>query len=318
MHRKPAAKMLVAVAASCLVVIGASGAASIATSPVPVKASTRDEVTPAAGGGYFTWAKSRRGHPNIFDVWVQQDGQSGVRKVNPPGTSAFGGGIDGTRLVYQQVKNYNSDLRLFDLATGRRTNPPPGTNTKRWEWGPTISGDWLLFARGVYRSTQQAILRNLVTGEQRVLDTVSGKRGSLTSGQVNGGFAVWGKCVGNTCDVFRYDIASGTKIAMPRNGRVLYAPSVVPSGTTYYVTGETTCGDAQLVRTTTDGRTFVLSDSGSTHDIGTTYAVVLPGRPPNAPGVRIYFEWRKCSNDRSDIYSLDDTEPVPPPGPAGH
>ena len=313
MDRKPAARLVVPIAALCLVVIGASGAASTSTDPVPVKATTRNEVTPAAGGGFFTWAKSRRGHPHIYDVWAQAEGQATAVKVNAPGTSGFGGGIDGTKFVYQQVKNYNSDLRLFDLTTGQRTNVPPGINTQRWEWGPTISGDWLLFARGAYRSTQQMILRSLSTGEQRVLDRVSGTRNSFQSGQVSGNYAAWSKCVGSRCDVLRYDIGAGTRTAMPRNGRLLYAASVMASGAVYYMSGRSTCGEAQLVKTTLDGRTFILFDSGSARDVNATYVEELPARPPNGPGARIYLESRKCSIQRNDIYSLDDVEPQPPP-----
>jgi hypothetical protein len=316
--RKRTLELLAAAAASCLVLIGASGAAQIDTTPVPVKTSARNELSPAAGSGFFTWAKSRRGHPRVYDVWGQQEGQPPF-KINAPGTSGFGGGIDGTTLVYQQIKKYNSDLRLFDLVNRRRANVPPGINTSRWEWGPTMSGDWLLFGRSVYQGTEQMILHNLTTGEQRVLDTKRGNRGYLISGQVNGAFAVWSKCLGNACDVFRYDIAARTRTPMERNGRLLYAPSITPSGVTYYIRGESTCGGAELVKTTPDGTTFVLAESGSARDVSSTYAAVLPGRPPNeVPGVRIYLESWKCAGNRSDIYSVDDTQPAPPPVPGRH
>jgi hypothetical protein len=78
---------------------------------------------------------------------------------------------------------------------------------------------------------------------------------------------------------------------MPRNGQLLYAPSVTPSGTTYYIRGKATCGGAELVKTTLDGTT-------------------------NEPQrVRVYFESERCSTQRFDVYSVDDVEPVPPPGP---
>lgn len=316
MRRASAAKHVAIWAVIGLVVISVTGAASLSTPAVPVKASARNEVTPSAGGGFFTWAKSRRGHPHVYDLWAEQEGQPAFR-VNPKRTSAFGGGIDGTRLVYQQVRNYNSDVRFFDLATRRRTNAPAGVNTARWEWGASVSGDWLLFARGIQTGTVQLILQNLVTGEQRVLDAKQGKRTYLTPGQVNGDYAAWAKCRGAVCDVFRYDVASGTRTAMPRNGRLPYAPSVVPSGTVYYVSGRETCGNAQLVKTTLAGATFVLFDAGPTRDVSLTSASVLGGRPPSEPpGVRIYLESWRCANKRWDIYSVDDVEPVPPPGPA--
>ena len=314
MHRASAAKLSAPLAVFCLLV-GTSGAAPVSTSPVPVKASSRNELSPSAGGGFFTWAKSRRGHPHVYDVWGQQEGQAAF-KINAPGTSGFGGGIDGTRLVYQQIKRFDSDLRFFDLPTRRRSIVSFAINTRHWEWGPTVSGDWLLFTRGgSFERTQQVILWNLGNGEQRILDTRRGTGGGLASGQVSGNFAVWSKCSAKTCDVFRYDIAAATKTAMPRNGRLLYAPSVVPSGATYYVSGESTCGGVDILKTTLDGTTFVEARTSRSRDIDSTYAVVLPGRPPNEqPGARIYFESERCSNNRTDIYSTDDVEPVPPPG----
>jgi hypothetical protein len=314
MRRAPAATPI-AIGAVSLVLISVSGAASLSTSPVPVKASARNELTPAAGTGFFTWAKSRRGHPHSYDVWAEQQGQPAF-KVNALRTSAFGGGVDGTTLVYQQLKNSNSDIRLFDLAARRRTSAPAGVNTANWEWGPSVSGEWLLFFRGVDQGTQRAILQNLVTGEQRLLDTKRGKRGYLISGQVNGNYAVWSKCLGAACDVFRYDITTAVRTVLPRNGQFLYAPSVIPSGTTYYMRGKATCGGAEFVKTTLDGTTFVLFETGAARDVTLTSSVAQPGRPPNEPqSVRVYFESERCSTQRFDVYSVDDVEPVPPPGP---
>jgi hypothetical protein len=134
---------------------------------------------------------------------------------------------------------------------------------------------------------------------------------------VNGNYAVWAKCQ-RRCDVFRYDIAAGTKAPLPRSSRFLYAPSVVPSGATYYARSKNLCRGAELVKTTLDGATIVLAQLGSGADVTGTYALVLPERPPNGvPANRIYFESVKCRTERSDIYSIDDIEPAPPPRPQG-
>jgi len=277
--------------------------------PVPVKAGPRNEVAPAAGGDYFAWAKSRRGRPNVYDVWAQR-GTETPFKVNSRGTTGWTGGFGGSRLVYQQVRGgRQSDIRFFDVQTRRRSQPS-GVNTKRWEWAPTISGDWLLFGRGVTSgsSTQQIILRNLATGEQRVLDALRNSRAYVEPGQVNGNYAVWTRCSPSSdCDVFRYDIATRKKARMPRTGQVLSGPSVAVSGTTYY--GRTShggCGaGAELVKTSVDGATVVLYSFPETQDVGHTYAVVSPVRPP-VQTPRIYFERVTCSGQRYDIYSIDD------------
>ena len=289
--------------------------ASAATAPVPVKTSTRNESTPAAGGAYFSWAKSRRGHPRVYDVWAQREGSSPF-KVNGPGTSGWSGGIDGTRLVYQQLRKRNSDIRFFDLTTRRRSNPPAGVNTKRWEWRPTISGDWLLFGRGVvFGLSQSVILRNIVTGEQRVLDTLQSKAGFLQAGQVAGNYAVWLKCTSRTtCKVFRYDIVGGTATQMPATGQVVYAPSVTSTGTTYYGRSGRACGSsAELVKTTLDGGTVVLYSFPSGQDFSVSYAELVVTLPPNPiTTTRVYFDRTLCGSGRTDIYSVSDAERIPP------
>ena len=291
--------------------------ASAATAPVPVKASSRNEVTPSAGGEYFAWAKSRRGTQRTFDVYVQRGSEPAI-KVNAPRTEALGGGIDGTRLAYQEISKRNSNIRFFDLATRRRSSPP-GVNTKRYEWRPTISGDWLLFGRGLPfgRSTQQVILRNLVTREQRVLVSLRTRNGSLVAGQVNGNFAVWMRCASGSCSVFRYDLTTRTTTQMPTTGQYQYAPSVTATGTTYYGRSGLDCGTSvELVKTTLEGVTEVLYSFPLGDDFGTSYATTVLTQPPGEVNTtRVYFDRGNCATHRLDIYSLDDLERLPPPTP---
>ncbi|HMJ00945.1 MAG TPA: hypothetical protein VK488_14000 [Gaiellaceae bacterium] len=288
--------------------------ASAATAPVPVKTSPRNETTPAASGDYFAWAKSRRGQPHTLDVYAQLGTEAPV-KVNARRTYGWAGGIDGTRLAYQEVSKRNSNIRFFDLTTHRR-NSPQGVNTKRWEWRPTISGDWLLFDRGVVfsGSKQQVILRNLVTGEQRVLDSLRSKHGLLQAGQVNGDFAVWMKCVSGTCTVFRYETTNQVTTPMPTTGQVQYGPSVTATGTTYYGRSGSECGAAaELVKTTIYGATEVLYSFPAGQDFGLTYATPVAIKPPGEISMtRIYFDRTVCSTERSDIYSIDDFDRLPP------
>lgn len=291
-----------------------------ASAPVPVKATSRNEVTPVAGGEYLAWAKSRRGHPHAYDVWIQHGTDPAVQ-VNARGTTGFAGGFDGSRLVYQQIRSgFLSDLRIFDAATGRRTGLPAGVNTRDWEWAPTISGDWILFSRGevASRSTQRVMLQNLLTGEQRVLDTLRGRTGFMQAGQVNGNYAVWTKCppgpLGVTCDVYRYDIALKTRTMMPRTGQDLFGASVTPAGTTYYGRDSFGCGGgAELAKTTLSGATFVLYSFPGAADMNATYSVAMSPQPGDLEATRIYFERLTCHGNHWDAYSIDDTTGLPPP-----
>src|ERR1700694_4703971 len=176
---KVAARLLGLLAGASVLFAAATAANPLASAPVPVKASVRNEIFPAAGGGYFTWSKSRRSSSSPFDAYLQR-GINPAIKLNAKGTQGYAGGTDGVRVAYQEARGVKSDIRLFDLTT-RRRNSPAGVNTNRWEWRPSISGNWLLFNRGMIFSTglQQVLLKNLVTGELRVLDSLRSKDGGL-------------------------------------------------------------------------------------------------------------------------------------------
>ena len=285
-------------------ILAASGAS--ATGPVGVKTSSRNEAAPAAAGPYFAWAKSRSGRPSVYDVWVEQPGQRPIR-VNPANTEGDLGGIDGTRLVYQQVRGGSSNIAFFDLASRRHSDPPPGVNTRRWEWRPVLSGDWLLYARGAPYSVslQTVLLRNILTAEERTLDSLRMKNAILLPGDVTGNFAVWMKCVVSPrrCNVFRYDIAARTTTRLPNHGYFLYGPSVTSTGTMYFGRSRRGCGSSvKLMRVTIDGKEQVLYSFSPRHDLLLTSLVEL------SPGsVRVYFDRVTCRTRRFDIYRIDDS-----------
>src|SRR6478672_13895405 len=127
-----------------LVSAGVAWATLVTPQPVVTAKGRQFLASAAPGGAYLAYDQSRPGHPNQFDVYVKP---AGVRrfKVNTRG-HAFGGGIDGTTMIYQSVLGGQSNLRLFNLATHARS-APAGVNTKRWEWLPSISGDWILYGQ---------------------------------------------------------------------------------------------------------------------------------------------------------------------------
>jgi len=38
-------------------------------------------------------------------------------------------------------------VKVYNADTQTRSDPAAGVNTADWEWEPSISGDWLFFAR---------------------------------------------------------------------------------------------------------------------------------------------------------------------------
>jgi hypothetical protein len=293
-----------------------------ATTPVAVKATARNEAGPAAGEDWFAWSRSRERQASPYDLYAQRAGGKPF-KVNAKGTQAYAGGIYGTTLVYQVIRGQlaaHSDLRLFNLATRRHLRIPRGIDTNAWECCASISGDWLLFSRGHSYSAdrQLVLLRNLRTGEQRVLDTLRNRRGLVSAGQLNGSFAVWARCNPYPrCQVFRYDIASGSATALPvPAGKVPYAPAVNEFGTAYYMQSNRGCGrSVQLMKQRLSGPPELLASLPQGRDVDVAYAQVLSARPPREiVTTRIYYDQVTCGKRQKwDIYRVDDSERLPPP-----
>jgi hypothetical protein len=312
-------KQLVLLVAVAFAVAGTAIAVNQVTA-TPVKTTSKNEVGPAADGDWLAWSRSRERVPSPFDLFARHAGNRAFR-VNPKGTQAYAGGIDGTRLVYQLFRGglaIQSDLRLFDLGTRRQSPLPAGVNTKGWECCGTISGNWLFFSRGHSYSldTQLIILRNLVTGEQRILDRLRNRNGLLSAGQLNGTFAVWARCNPYPrCQIIRYDLATASVTPLPISaGRVAYAPSVTPRGTAYYLRSSKGCGKSvELVKHTLTGAPQVLAKFPKGRDGDVTYADTVRAGPPAAPlTTHVYFDRTVCSKQTWDIYRVDDVESLPP------
>ena len=127
------------------------------------------------------------------------------------------GGIDYPLVAYQRFQNGRGDIELYDLSTGTHPPVPAGVNTRKYEWHPSISGDWLLFGRADRRLTS-IVLHNMTTGEERVLDRGKVRRLYLQPDRVNGNWATYTRCRRTICNVVRYDIATKTKTTLPRRG----------------------------------------------------------------------------------------------------
>jgi hypothetical protein len=308
---------------TALAALGVAFIASAATAPAPVKAGPRNEVGPAASDDWFAWSKSRAKYPARFDLYAQQTGHAAF-KVNPKNTQAYAGGIDGTTLVYQLIRGKladRSDLRLYDLAARHLRPMPAAVNTPSWECCASTSAGWLLFGRGrsYSRDRQLVLLRNLATGEQRVLDQLRNKNGLVSAGQLNGTFAVWTKCDPYpVCRIYRYDLttASTTPLPLPA-GKVVYSPSVTEYGSVYYGESNKGCGKSvRLMRQPIAGGPELIASLPQGKDFDVTYAHRIPTKPPSdLITTRVYYDLVRCRTHRWDIYSVDDSERVPPPTP---
>jgi hypothetical protein len=268
---------------------------------LPVRATLAHEITPSAAPGLLAWAQSPRRNFRFWRLLVKPAGEA-WRKVNRARTHGFSGGFDGERFVYQEVSGRQSNLNFYDLVARTRSAPPAGVNTRHWEWHPTLSGDWLLFGRtNVRQQVDRVVLRNLVTGETRVLDSVPWDAGMAEPGQVSGNYAAWYRCT-FVCNVFRYDIAAGTASHVPNPGGHQYDPSVTDDGTVYFVRSGFGCGRAvRLVRQPLDGPRKLLAQLPAGRDSSHTYAL------ESANGTTsLYFHRANCRTNANDVLRIVD------------
>jgi hypothetical protein len=286
----------------------ATAAVALLASPAPARPGTRPvlstragEFQPARGPEHLAWERNTARRPGHFDVYVRARKGRKVR-VNPRGTMAANGGIDGRRLVYQQWRRRDSDIRFYDLVKRRRRFPPRGVNTRHWEYWPSVSGRWLLFGRRKPGGARRVVLFDLDTGRTRTLARTRSREAFAAPGQVNGRWAVWWKCTpASGCNVFRYDIRHRRRLVVPNPGRLHRAASVAAEGTVYFVRSGYRCGaPARLMRYFPGARPRPLVDLPKGTTASDTY--VFSGR--RGPS-RILYERERCGRRASsDIWSL--------------
>ena len=261
------------------------------------------QFQPAVSGTRMAWEENTRARPNRFKVYSGTE--SSKTRVNRKGTSAANGGIDGSRLVYQEWKRSRSDLWFFNVKTHRRSSPPKGVNTASWEYWPSESGDWLLFGRRNRADVRKIILFNLASKKSRVLDKVRAEDSHVAPGQVNGDYATWYRCTAaDKCDVFRYRISKKTEKRIPDGGMYQRAPSVSEDGTVYFTRAAgKDCEVAVRLMRYREGQVAPVVDVPFGQHIGDSYV------DSNRFGNRVFFDRFKCgSRTASNIYSVDERD----------
>ena len=306
------ARLVVALACA-LGTFVATAAPAVAVEPVVVVDTDKPEVGPAASTTYLAWIvfSGKNLHPN---VQAEAIGDDTSFRVNPKGTGAFTGGIDGSTLIYEQfVLGEHSDLAMVDLSTQTELEVPDGVNTDAVEFSPSISGSHLLFGRSIRRGAE-VILFDTSTDTSQVIATRTNTERRfkfVLPIQVNGNYAVWEQAeikrkTGEpiSADIVLYDIAAATATKLPKTDPErpsLYGPSVDQDGTVYFGRSSFACGEnAQLVSRQLDGTETVLIEFPTHKDFRFTNAVDNPDDTTD-----VYFDRANCrGDDFGDIWKL--------------
>lgn len=288
---------LVGCTAAAVAAFAVTGSAQAATQ-IAVKATSAFEQAPGTGGGsYLAWTRGSRER-----LLLQSGPGQPAFRVNGARSSAWSGSIDGTTFVYQLYHRRNSDIRLIDVVSHAKS-APAGINTPRWEWHPTISGDWILFGReALARHRWRVLLHNTSTAQTITLTDVQGRSTRADPGQVSGDYAVWDRCAHHVCNVYRYQISTGQTIRIPNTltGQIQYYPSVTTAGTVYFVHSGNGCGrNVKLIEWVNGQPLNVLVEFGPGRDIFSTTQTV----PNQVAGTDVYFDRYNCRSG-SDIYKI--------------
>jgi hypothetical protein len=280
----------------------------------PVAASARNEFKPAAdfhssGDELISYSRSRTGNLHRYDAILRRVSAGGPTniKLNTKG-QGYSGGIDSPLVAYQQVVNGRSNIFVYDID-GLTRSGPAGVNTRKWEYGPTISGDWLLFGRDdTSGSTERIVLHRISTGAERLLARVLRARYSLVPGQVQGNWATYTRCA-PVCNVIRYDILADTRTVLSKPDRspprYQFGGAVTSGGVVYAGRSGPKCGsNLKIVRY-----------FGAGDPVNGTVVAALPrgkdllsmfARENGDGSTDVFYDRIGCSTLRWDVYKVTD------------
>lgn len=285
------------------VTVALANVASAAT-PVKVLATDRNEIDPSAEGGYLAYALGRRASPNKFDAYLKPPGAPRI-KLNVAGTQGYHPNLDlgnprfGDALVFVQRNANGADIKIWDVDSGGRSNPPAGVNTSAGESKPTLDENFLLFGRGPAKQyyMTRVILFDLTLNTGTVLDTAP-TNGIVYPGNVNGDWATWTECSPSDCRAWRYQISTESETEVPSSARLIYTSVIGLDGTVWYVQSAIGCGaNVKIRRDAINGPPTTWVDFPDRVDAN--ISDLLEGTR------RVYFSRVRCSNVNNwDLYRV--------------
>ncbi len=124
--RMPSPRALLAGATLTAAVAAATTAFAAVTNPTPVLNNPGDEYAYRISGTTSIWFQNTPATRNHYNAYIRT--AAGLRKLNAAGTTGYGGGVDGTTVIYQQASNGVSHLFRYNVTTGTRTALAAGFN----------------------------------------------------------------------------------------------------------------------------------------------------------------------------------------------
>jgi hypothetical protein len=294
-------RIYVASIVACIVVATASAAGSAAT-PFKVVDTAADETAPAIAPGWLAWS-----HDNgrRYVALVRPAGGTPRRIPSPydafPGSVILGGPHADQVVFWEFAHRGNGRIRFYDIATRQVHAPPKGVNTAKSEELASVSGDYMLFARGPVGAGNdtQVILYRFSTHRFRTI--ASSTEPVFTADDLTGDFAVYTRCGAATCTVIRYRISTGRRVEMPPapQGRANYFGAVLANGTVYYAQGSfTACGGTVRLERRRSGHVATIATLANGADASSLDVAKIGGSPALA------FQRIVCATGKGGIYRV--------------
>ncbi|MFL5735820.1 MAG: hypothetical protein ACJ76P_00600 [Actinomycetota bacterium] len=105
-----------------LVLLGNQAGALVASDHILIS-SRNDDVLAAANVSMVAWSQNTKAHPDRYNAYVRPLHGGFTQRLNAFGTTGFAGGFDGTEVIFQQIHAGQSNLRIFDTASGYVQTP---------------------------------------------------------------------------------------------------------------------------------------------------------------------------------------------------
>jgi hypothetical protein len=279
-----------------LAIVFVSVGIAVAGAPEEVVSTPRNEFDGTAEDGYLAYTQSRVAKPQKVDVYLTPPAAPRI-KVNAAGTIAFHPNIEigdvtyGDRLVFAQRASGNTNLKMWDVDAGGRSDLPVNTNAV--ESKPSLSGTWLLFGRGPASGggyMTRVILFDLEAETSTVVDQAP-TNGIVYPGIVNGDWVSWTECSPTDCNAWRYQISTDTKSEVPSSARLIYTSAVGQDGTVWFMQSGIGCGvNVKLRRDAVDG-------APTTHvDFADGVDANVSDLDDSGVTRQLYFDRVRCSN----------------------
>jgi hypothetical protein len=285
-----------------LVVVTALTGSVSASTPVKVVDTRADETSPTIAAGWFAWS---RDNGTKYVAVLRRAGGTPRRIPSPydafPGTVILRGPHADQVVFWEFAKRGNGRIRFYDIATHQVRRPPPGVNTTKSEELASVSGDYMLFARGPVGAANdtQVILYRFSTHRFRTL--ASSRKPVFTADDVTGDFAVYTRCGATTCNVIRYRISTGRRVEMPAasSGRANYFGAVLGDGTVYYAQGSfIRCGGTVRIQRRRHGHLTSIATLVTGVDASSLDVARIKDRPV------VVFQRIVCATGKGDIYRV--------------